>query len=79
MFNPFLQFNSVYLYSPFSQIKNVSQRDLQSVHIDIPDLWPHIGRIGHNKEKSNELLNWFSWFINFLIKISWIQNTFQQM
>jgi len=32
------QFNSVYLDSPFSQITNVSQSALQSVHIDIPDL-----------------------------------------
>jgi len=34
-----IQFNSVYLYSPFSQITK-SQSALQSVHIDIPDLWP---------------------------------------
>jgi len=32
------QFNSVYLCSPFSQITNLSQSALQSVHIDIPDL-----------------------------------------
>jgi len=31
-------FNSVYLYSPISQITNVSRSALQSVHIDIPDL-----------------------------------------
>jgi len=35
-----IQFNSVYLYSPISQITNVSRSALQSVHIDIPDLWP---------------------------------------
>ncbi|TNN65393.1 von Willebrand factor [Liparis tanakae] len=33
-----IQFNSVYLYSPVSQITNVSRSALQSVHIDIPDL-----------------------------------------
>jgi len=32
------QFNSVYLYSPISQITNLSRSALQSVHIDIPDL-----------------------------------------
>jgi len=38
-----IQFNSVYSYSPFSQIRNLPLSALQSVHIDIPDLWPHIG------------------------------------
>jgi len=37
------QFNSVYLYSPFSQIINLAQSALQSVHIDIPVPKPHIG------------------------------------
>jgi len=37
------QFNRVYLYSPFSQITNLSQSSLQSVHIDIPVPKPHIG------------------------------------
>jgi len=39
------QFNSIQFifYSPLSQITNYPQRALQSVHIDIPDLWPHIG------------------------------------
>jgi len=38
-------FNSIQFifYSPFSQITHLPQRALQSVHIDIPDLWPHIG------------------------------------
>jgi len=31
-----LQFNSVYLYSPISQITNLSRSALQSVHIEIP-------------------------------------------
>jgi len=31
------------LYSPFSQITNLSQSALQSVHIDIPVPEPHIG------------------------------------
>jgi len=31
------------LYSPFSQITNLPQRALQSVHIDIPVPGPHIG------------------------------------
>jgi len=38
-----LFFNSVYLHRPFSQITNLSQRVLQSVHIDIPVPEPHIG------------------------------------
>jgi len=36
-------FNSVYLYSPISQITNLSQSALQSVHIDIPAPKPRIG------------------------------------
>jgi len=36
----FIQF---ILYSPFSQITNLPQSALQSVHIDIPDPEPHIG------------------------------------
>jgi len=41
----FLQYsNQFILYSPISQIKNLPQRALQSVHIRHPsDLWPHIG------------------------------------
>jgi len=38
-----IQSNSIYLYSPFSQITNLSQSALQSVHIDIPVPEPHIG------------------------------------
>jgi len=38
-----IKFNSVYLYSPFSHITNLSQSALQSVHIDIPVPEPHIG------------------------------------
>jgi len=38
-----IQFNPVSLFSPFSQIINSPQSALQSLHIDIPDLWPHIG------------------------------------
>jgi len=38
-----IQFNSVYLYSPISQITNLSRSGLQSVHIDIPAPKPHIG------------------------------------
>jgi len=41
--NALIQFNSVYLYSPISQITNLSQSALQSVHIDIPAPKPHIG------------------------------------
>jgi len=37
------KFNSVYLYSLISQITNLSQSALQSVHIDIPVPKPHIG------------------------------------
>jgi len=36
-------FNSVYLYRPISQITNLSQSALQSVHIDIPAPKPLIG------------------------------------
>jgi len=39
------QFNSVYLYSPFSQITNLSQSALQSVRIDIPVPEPHVGSV----------------------------------
>jgi len=38
-----IQFNSVYLYNPISQITNLSQSALQSVHIDIPAPKPRIG------------------------------------
>jgi len=38
-----IQFNSVYLYRPFSQITNLSQSASQSVHIDIPVPKPDIG------------------------------------
>jgi len=43
LFLSLIQFNSVYLYSPFSQIRNWPQSALQSVHIDIPVPKPHIG------------------------------------
>jgi len=39
----YIQFNSVYLYSPISQITNLSRSALQSVHIDIRVPKPHIG------------------------------------
>jgi len=38
-----VQFSSVYLYSPISQITNLSRSALQSVDIDIPAPKPHIG------------------------------------
>jgi len=38
-----IQFNSVHLDSPISQITNLSRSALQSVHIDIPAPKPHIG------------------------------------
>lgn len=37
------QFNSVCLCGPFSQFAGLSRSALQSGHIDVPGLWPHIG------------------------------------
>jgi len=43
--NSSISFNSIQFifYSPFSQITDLPQRALQSVHIDIPVPEPHIG------------------------------------
>jgi len=53
------QLNSVYLYSPFSQITNVPQSALQSVHIDIltfdltsdQEQLPNNPSVGKNREE----------------------------
>jgi len=39
------------LYSPKSQITNLLQRALQSVHIDIPVPGPHIGKTPQKTQK----------------------------